>query len=88
MGKRKTQRVKQKRGTPSVNSRNSKKMSAGHTDLNQSFIQPTIHTESDQTGDASVPQSLQMQDKSDSILAMLHKLDEYNQALIRWESDL
>ena len=89
MGKRKTPAVKQKKGTSSVNSRNSKKkMSAGHTDLNESFLQSTIHTESDPTVDASVPQSPQVQDKSDSILAMLHKLDESNQALIRRVSDL
>ena len=79
-----------KRKNPSsVNSTNSKKkMSAHHTDLNESFIQSIVHTGSDQTGDASVPQSLQMQDKSDSILEMLYKLDESNEALIRRVSDL
>ena len=90
MGKRKTTAVKQKKGSSSVNSRNSKKgkVGMGNTDLNESFIQSAIPTESDPTVDANVSQPLKMQDKSDSILAMLHKLDESNQALIRWVSDL
>ena len=68
--------------------RNSKKkMSAGPTDLNESFIQSINHTESDLTV-ASIHQSPQVQGMSDLILAMLHKLDESNQALIRFVSDL
>ena len=84
MGKGKTPAVKQKKGTSSVNLSNSKKtMSAGHTDLNESFIQSPVHTKSDPTVDASVPQSLHVQDKLDSIVSILHKLDESNQTLIR-----
>ena len=63
-------------------------MSNGHIDLNESFIQSAIPTESDPITDANTSQPPQVQDKSESILALLHKLDESNQALLRWVSDL
>ena len=90
MGKRKTPTVKQKKGSSSANSRNTKKgkVSTGHIDLNESFIQSVIPTESDLTLEANTSQPPQMQDKSDSILALLHRLDESNQALLRRVSDL
>ena len=90
MGKRKTPAVKQKKGSSSVNSRNIKKrkVSNGHIDLNESFIQSVIPTESDPITDANTSQPPHVQDKSESILALLHKLDESNQALLRRVSDL
>ena len=90
MGKRKTPAVKQKKGSSSVNSRNTKKgnVNTGHIDLNESFIQSAIPTESDRLIDANAPQPPQIQDKSESILALLQKLDESNQELLRRVSDL
>ena len=66
-----------------MNLRNTKKgkVSTGHIDLNESFIQSAIPTESDLTIDANAPQPPQMQDKSELILALLQKLDESNQSV-------
>ena len=82
--------MKQKKGSSSVNSRIIKKgkVSNGHIDLNESFIQSAIPTESDPITDANISQPPQEQDKSDSILSLLHKLDESNQAMLRRVSDL
>ena len=90
MGKKKTPAVKQKKAGSSVDSRNTRKgkVSSSHTDLNESFIQSAIPTESDPITDANTSQPTQVQDNLESILALLHKLDESNQALLRRVSDL
>ena len=89
MGKKKTPAVKQKKGVPSLNFRMStKNVSVGHTDLNGSFIQSAIPIEPDPTVNTRASQPLQIPDKSDSILAMLQKLDESIQALIKQLGDL
>ena len=90
MGRKKTPAVKQKKAGSSVTSRNTRKgkVSSGHTDLNESFIQSAILTESDPITDVNTSQPPQVQDNSESILALLHKLDESNQALLRRVSDL
>ena len=87
MGKRKTPAVKQKKASSATARSSSKKVGPGHTELNGSFIQSASPIEPDTTVASSSSQSSHPQDKSDSILALLQRLEESNQVIIKWVSD-
>ena len=63
-------------------------MSPGHTYLKGSFIQSAIPVESDLTVASTSSQPPHLQEKSDSILALLQRLDKSKHALIKPVSDL
>ena len=88
MGKRKTPAMKQKKASSATARKSSKKVSPGHTDLNGSFIQSVIPVEPDTTAASSSSQLPHTQDKSDSILTMLQRPEESNQAIMKRVSDL
>ena len=88
IGKKKTPAVKQKKASSATARKSSKKVSPDHTDLNGSFIQSVIPVEPDPTAASSSSQLPHTQDKWDSILTMLQRLEESNQAIMKGVSDL
>ena len=88
MGKKKTQAVKQKKASSATARSSSGKAGPSRTDVNKLFVQFAIHIEPDPTAASSTSQSYHPQDKWDSILALLQRLEESNQTIITRVSDL